>query len=297
MGALNLRGVSTEMFTPLREDGSIDWSALERLVSFQISAGVRALFLHGVGTETIFMTADEQVELVRRTAAFAGGRLPVIANVIHPSLEHSLQLLECFEQAGADAVSLCPPGLLAYSEAGLSDYFETLMAHAGVPVCLYNMPQSQNTLSPSLTARLINENKNVFAYKDSTQNIIHLQSVAGQLTRQDVCLLAGSDATIFPTLALGGEGVVSFLSTVFPAPVKRICERYFAGDLAGARCAQYELLRLRDALKAAPNTAGYKYAGVLTGLMENDVVRPPLTRTDAAAAQRLRGSLQALGLL
>ncbi len=162
---------------------------------------------------------------------------------------------------------------------------------------MYNAPQTSNTMSPSLVDKIVNNNENVVGYKDSTQDIIHLQTMmAGIKDGKHFECISGSDATIYPTLAIGGCGIISLISAVFPKPIIDVCEVYFQGDSKKSFEIQKYILDIRTALKGAPFLAGYKYAASLVGLPMG-IVRNPLSDATDSQKQVIKDNLTRLGLV
>ena len=137
-----------------------------------------------------------------------------------------------FEEAGADAVSIAQPHTFTYEEDAIYEYYTNLIRRTKLPVYVYNAPQTNNILSPRLVKRLVEENENVRGYKNSVQDILHLQSVMELIPKErHFECIAGSDSTIFATLALGGCGIISWVSIMFPELIEELCDAYFKGCL------------------------------------------------------------------
>lgn len=292
-----LIGVWTELVAPFTETLKIDHDSIRRLVDFQVAHKIRGVYIHGISAESLSMTEAEQTELVSAAVTAANGRIPVMANLMCGGREQALRLLDTFVDCGADYICASQPLMLPYEEDALFDYFAAIIQRSPLPVCLYNMPQAGYTVSPKLVGRLAKEFPNFQGYKDSTQNIIHLQSVAGGVERTDFSILAGSDATSYATLAVGGAGIVSLISLIFPDLITGLYETYCGGDHKSAFAQQLFIMKVRDALKAAPLIAGYKTMIKHLDLFETDLVRPPLTGTSEEQAKTLLRRLETLGVL
>lgn len=75
-----LSGIVPVMITPFTEADRIDYDSLERLVEWYVENGADTLFAVCQSSEMTALSLAERVELARKTVAFAGGRLPVIAS-------------------------------------------------------------------------------------------------------------------------------------------------------------------------------------------------------------------------
>lgn len=257
-------GAGTELTISYQSDGSIDHGAIRHMVDWQIEKGIRYLFANGISSESYMMTYDEQESLVKTMCAQAGGRIPVMCNVMIPGYRDAAAMIKRYEAAGADAICITPPFLAEYPQKALEEYFTALIESTSLPVYIYNAPQTHNMMSPALLSKLANTYSHVCGYKDSTQSITHLETTMG-LIQKRFDYIAGSDSTIFTTLALGGCGIISFVSIAFPEPILELCDAFFSGDFNRARERQAFVMKIREVLRKGGNSAGYKYASELMG--------------------------------
>ena len=292
-----LTGVWTELVTPFSHTLQIDFPSIRRLVDAQAAHGIQGIYIHGISAETLSMTEKEQVELVAAGVKAADGRIPVMANLMCAGKARALELLDAFAGCGASYICASQPLLLPCGEEALFDYFAEIIRRAPVPVCLYNMPQAGYTVPPRLVGRLARTFPNFLGYKDSTQNIIHLQSVMGEVERTDFSVLAGSDATFYARLSVGGAGIVSLISLIFPDPLTGLYDAWQRGDHKAAFQRQLFVMKVRDALKSAPLIAGYKTMVRHLALFETDLVRAPLSSASQGQAEALLRQLESLGVI
>ena len=59
MARINLKGMGVALVTPFKQDKSIDFDALARLLEYQIKSGVDYLVVLGTTAETATLTHDE----------------------------------------------------------------------------------------------------------------------------------------------------------------------------------------------------------------------------------------------
>src|SRR5262249_41878743 len=72
-------GCGTALVTPFTRDGSLDETAVRRLVRRQIEAGIHFLVPCGTTGESPTLTEDERVRVVELVVEEAAGRVPVLA--------------------------------------------------------------------------------------------------------------------------------------------------------------------------------------------------------------------------
>ena len=292
-----LKGAVTELIATFSDDEKLDLGMFADECAFQVKAGIKGLFTGGLASESLFTTQAERIAMTKVAVEKANGKIPVVANIVELRLCDAKTLLKSYEDTGVDAICITQPYIIPYTADMLYSYISELASMTKLPVFIYNAPQTGNTLSPSLVAKIVNNNENIVGYKDSTQDIIHLQTtMAGIKKGRHFECVSGSDATIFPTLAIGGCGIISLISALFPQPIIDVCETYFKGDIAGSFEKQKEVLAIRTALKGAPFLAGYKYAASLIGL-NLGIVRNPLSNASDKEKETIKRNLQELQMI
>ena len=292
-----LKGAVTELIATFDSQENLDTGMYENQCDFQMESGIKGLFCNGLAGESLYTTMEEKKAMTEIAVKKAAGKVPVVGNIAEMRLCDAKKSLNLYVEAGVDAICVTQPYVLAYTPDLLYHFYSELAAMTKLPVYVYNAPQTSNTMSPSLVDKIVNNNENVVGYKDSTQDIIHLQTMmAGIKDGKHFECISGSDATIYPTLAIGGCGIISLISAVFPKPIIDVCEVYFQGDSKKSFEIQKYILDIRTALKGAPFLAGYKYAASLVGLPMG-IVRNPLSDATDSQKQVIKDNLTRLGLV
>ena len=292
-----LKGAVTELIATFDDQERLDTGMYENQCDYQLDAGIKGLFCNGLAGESLYTTMEEKKTMTEIAVKKAAGKIPVVGNIAEMRLCDAKKMLEIYVAAGVDGICITQPYVLAYTPDLLYQFYSELAAMTQLPVYVYNAPQTSNPLSPGLVDKIVNNNDNVIGYKDSTQDIIHLQTMmAGVKKDKHFECISGSDATIYPTLAIGGCGIISLISAVFPKPIIDVCEVYFQGDAKGAFEIQKKILDIRTALKGAPFLAGYKYAASLIDLPLG-TVRNPLSDAADSQKQVIKENLKRLELI
>lgn len=287
MSNLRLTGTLTALVTPFTADGeSVDVAALDALVEAQIQGGVSGLVPCGTTGESPTLTDEEQVTVIKRTAAVAAGRVPVIAGTGSFSTKKSIAASKAAIAAGADGVMIVMPYYNKPSQEGMRDHVLAIAKAVPCPIVLYNIPsRSVVDLSADMTARICEAAPNVVAIKDASGNVLRCQDLKRRLGDR-LTVLSGDDGLTLPMMAVGASGVISVSSNVRPRAVSDVTRLALAGDWEGARAAHFALLDLHAALFAEPNPAPAKAALASAGKM-TPAVRLPLV----PASEGLRGRL------
>jgi len=69
-------GSIVALVTPMHQNGSVDYSALKRLVEFHVDNGTSAIVSVGTTGESATLNPHEHIEVIARTVEYAAGRIP-----------------------------------------------------------------------------------------------------------------------------------------------------------------------------------------------------------------------------
>src|SRR3954447_10904410 len=138
MQAADLRGVIPALITPLDERGEPDESSIDRLIAFQLDAGVNALFVLGSTGEGPLLTAEQKLRVIRATVEAARGRVPVMTAITNSSPAESVAFGKLAHAAGANALVTTAPFYYLHSQAELLTYFRYLKSSLDLPITTYD---------------------------------------------------------------------------------------------------------------------------------------------------------------
>ena len=108
---LDLRGVFTALVTPFSKDGSsVDYRSLEKLVDFQLGAGVQGFVVCGSTGEAATLSADEYMAVVRAVRERTKGVCPCIAGISASATRLAIDTAIAVEELGCDGILVAAPG-------------------------------------------------------------------------------------------------------------------------------------------------------------------------------------------
>jgi len=143
-----LHGIVTAMVTPLRDQSTLDYAGLERLVEHLIAGGVHGIFPLGTTGEAPALPAQLRHEVVELTCRLVNGRVPVVVGVTDTSLVEAVRLAAKAKDCGATAIATAPPFYYSVTQNEILHYCEKLLEQVDIPLLLYNAPgNTHHTLS------------------------------------------------------------------------------------------------------------------------------------------------------
>lgn len=284
---MNLRGAFTAMVTPFRE-GRLDEQRLREQIEFQIAAGIDGLVPAGTTGESPTLSFEEHERLIEQTVRIVDGRVKVIAGTGANATSEALDLHNFAKQAGADACLSVNPYYNKPSQEGLYRHFMTLADRVPLPIVLYNIPgRTGVNMAPQTVARLA-KHPNIVAMKEAAGSLDQISEIR---TLCDITILSGDDSLTLPMMAVGAAGVVSVVSNILPAEVKRLTQLALAGNFTEAAAIHHLLFPLIKPLFADGNPAGIKCAMQFLG-RDSGEMRLPLSEVSDATRTAIERELK-----
>jgi 4-hydroxy-tetrahydrodipicolinate synthase len=272
-------GAITAMITPFR-DGRVDEARLRDQIELQIQGGIDALVPMGTTGESPTLSVEEHQRFIEFTIKTVNGRVPVIAGVGANATSEAVELTAFAKKAGATAGLSVNPYYNKPNQEGLYRHFMTIADKVDLPIVLYNVPsRTVITMSPATVARLRRANPQRFvAVKDATGSLDNTTEV---LNLCDIIVLSGDDSLTLPMMSIGANGVISVVSNLLPAQIKKMTQLALAGNFSDARAIHHRLFALTKSLFADGNPAGIKHAMKLAGLDSGEMRLPMVDANDA----------------
>ena len=286
-------GLTVAIVTPFK-NGHVDEVALKKLVDFHIAAGTHGLCPVGTTGESPTLTHEEHNRVIGIVCQHAAGRIKVMAGTGSNSTREAIRLTKFAKSAGATAALMVAPYYNKPTQEGFYEHYKAVAQAVDLPIVLYNIPgRTAKNMEPETIIRL-GEIPNIVAVKESTGSMDQASQI---LSGSQLTVLSGDDSLTLPLLSIGGSGAVSVVGNIVPKDVKALIAAWNAGDVAAAQRCHHKLFPLcRDMLGLATNPIPIKAAMELLG-RDSGEVRLPMTRLDDAGLQKLRGTLQAYGVL
>ena len=292
-----LYGVVTAMVTPFNEDETIRVEAIRQHVDFLIDKGINCLYPLGTTGEMMLMNVEERKLVAETVVDQCAHRIPVFIHVGAMKTKDACELARHACEIGADGIGAVSPAFYGATDVSLYDYYAAIAKSVpeDFPVYLYNIPQcSSNDLPVAVADRLAREFKNIvgikYSFADMCRTLDYLKVNDG-----DFSVLHGCDKLINALMAMGCDGVVSGVSSVYPelfVAVYQACKR---GDWDEAREKQRLANEVVDILKGGASMGHLKEALKLRGI-DAGYVRGPLHNLTEDEIIEMKKALAAIGL-
>jgi len=286
-------GSIVALVTPMQTDGTVDNSALDRLVDFHVSNGTNAIVAVGTTGESPTLSVEEHIGVVKRVVDRSAGRLPVIAGTGANSTREAIELTRRAKEVGVDACLSVVPYYNKPTQEGMYQHFKAIAQAVNVPIILYNVPgRTVVDMKPETVQRLA-ELPNIVGLKEACsleRNRELLNRVGGRLA-----LFSGDDDLACEAVLAGFNGVISVTANVAPRQVRTVIDAALAGNREEARKLDMKLQSLHKSMFLESNPVPVKWATARLGLI-TDTVRLPLVQLSRQHHAPILEAMQSAGI-
>ena len=295
MKPLIFKGSAVALVTPMKDDFSVNYEELDRLLDFHLENRTDAVVAVGTTGESATLTDEEHIGVIAFCVRKLHGRLPVIAGAGSNSTAHAVELSKAAADAGADALLHVTPYYNKTSQKGLYLHFRACAEATKLPVILYNVPTRTGMNILPETYFKLSQIENIVAAKEASGNF-SLLSHTRALCGDDFHIWSGNDDQTVPMMALGAKGVISVVANVAPKLMVDMTHLCLAGDYASASKLQIENMDFIDSLFLEVNPIPVKAAMNLIG-MEAGGLRLPLCDMSESNLEKMKAAMARIGLL
>lgn len=285
-----LRGTGVAIVTPFKEDESVDFDALGKVIDFIISNGIDYIVSLGTTGETPTLDKQEKLDIVNYTFEKVNSRVPIVVGIGGNNTKAVVKDLENFPLDKAAAVLSAAPYYNKPSQEGIYQHYKVIAAASPKPIIMYNVPgRTGRNMEPSTTIRLANEVANIAGIKEAGNSVPQCMQLLRD--RPDHFLIvSGDDDLVLPELAAGMDGVISVAANCFPKDFSDMVKAGLSQDFATAKKLNDPLIEAYNLLFTENNPAGVKAFLYELGLIKN-VLRLPLVPLSEPVHQKIKDYL------
>lgn len=277
MEAAQLNGLGVAVVTPFKEDHSIDFKSLEKLINHLIKGGVDYLVIQGTTGEAATLTIEEKNAVLDFALEANGGRVPLVfghGGNNTRALIAGMNNIKSLDKV--DAVLSASPYYSKPNQNGIYEHYSALAQACPKPIILYNVPgRTGSNMLAHTTISLARAHKNIIAVKEASGDL-------GQMTQllknkpNGFQVISGDDDLVLHQCAMGAAGVISVVANAFPTRFKKLITAASSGDMATAQQYHFQLCDIIPQLFKEGNPAGIKALLAMLGIC-GTAVRLPLT--------------------
>ena len=268
------KGMGIALITPFTSNGMVDYTALRRLLDYQLANGVDFLCILATTAETPCLTKDEKQKVKEIVVEKVKGSIPVLMGCGGNNTAAVIEELKTTDFTGIDGVFSVCPYYNKPSQEGIYQHFKAIAASTNMPVVLYNVPGRVGVnITAQTTLRLARDCENIVAIKEASGNFTQIDDIIKNKPK-DFDVLSGDDGITFPLITLGATGVISVIGNALPKEFSKMVRLAMNGEFSSALQIHHRFTELFKLLFVDGNPAGVKAMLHNMGFIENELRLP-----------------------
>ena len=282
-----LVGTGVALVTPFKEDLSVDYDALTRIVNFNIENGTDYLVISGTTGESVTISKQEKKDIVTSIVKTNKGRVPLVLGIGGNNTTLVVEEIKNTDLSEFAAILSVSPYYSKPTQEGFYQHFKAISQASPVSIILYNVPgRTAKNMEPETTLRLANDFENIVAVKEAGNNTQQYLELLKDKPK-DFLVISGDDDLALSVALAGGSGVISVLGQAFPKEFSKMIRLGLEGKAKEAYDLHFKFMEITGLIFEENNPAGIK--AVLEGLgLCGDAVRLPLV----PATQGLKAKIE-----
>ena len=284
---MNLKGMGVALITPFKQDKSVDFPALARLLEYIIQNKADYIVVLGTTAETATLTEDEKKAVKEFVVERVNRRVPLVLGVGGNNTKALTDYLKENDLSAFNAILSVVPYYNKPSQEGIYQHYKAIAEASPIPVILYNVPgRTGVNMTAETTLRLARDFENIIGIKEASGNITQMDDIIKNKPT-DFMVISGDDGITFPLITLGAVGVISVIGNAFPKEFSRMVRLALHGQYDQALQIHHKFTELFSLLFVDGNPAGVKCLLNAKGMIENEL-RLPLVPTRITTYEKIR---------
>jgi len=282
----NFIGTGVALITPFKEDLSVDFNALVKLVNFNIENGTNYLVINGTTAESATISKEEKLQIIALIVKTTAGRVPLVLGIGGNNTLAVVKEMQTADLSNIDGILSVVPYYSKPTQEGFYQHFKALSAATEKPIILYNVPgRTAKNMDAVTTIRLANDFPNIVGIKEAGNNMQqYLELLKNKPS--DFLVISGDDDLALGITLAGGAGVISVIAQAYPKEFSTLINCGLEGENKEGYAIHFKMMAIIDAIFEENNPAGIKT--VLQALkICGNAVRLPLVKASVQLEEKI----------
>ena len=288
MKKIIFKGCGTAIVTPFTDNG-VNFEEFKKLIEFQIANHADSIIVCGTTGESSTMTEDERKQTIEFAVKTANGRIPIVAGTGGNCTKTVIEFTKWAETIGVDGALIVTPYYNKTTQDGLIAHYTAIAKETNLPIILYNVPSRTGVNITPSTCFELSKIENIVAVKEASGNLSQVAEIKA-LCGDSLNIYSGNDDQILPVLSIGGIGVISVLSNIFPKETHDMIYNFFNGDIKLSTDTQLKMIPFIKSLFSEVNPIPVKAALNMSGFSVG-IPRMPLIEMSEKGKENLKKEL------
>ena len=273
---MNLKGLGVAIITPFKEDFSVDFRALTKLINHVIDGGVDYIVSLGTTGESVVLNDQEKTSVVEHTINTVEKRVPICLGIGGNDTMAIVDKIKKTNFSNISAILSVSPYYNKPSQEGIFLHYKLISESSSVPIILYNVPgRTSSNIEASTTLKLASKFSNIIGIKEASGDLSQISQIIKNKPK-NFNVVSGDDDLTNQIIKNGGDGVISVVGQCLPELFSKMVHEALNKNFSISDKISFELSNFIQSLFKNGNPSGIKSALNHLNICEN-ILRPPLT--------------------
>lgn len=285
------KGTGVAIVTPFKNDFSIDFAALGRVIKHVIEGGVNYIVAMGTTGEPATLSKDEKKALISYVVEVIDKRVPLVVGIGGNNTQEVINSVRQSNLTGIDAILSVAPYYNKPTQKGLFQHFKAIANSSSLPVIMYNVPgRTSCNIAAETCLELAHSCENIIAVKEASGDLTQVMKIIKDKP-DTFSLISGDDMLTIPIIAAGGAGTISVLANAFPAQTSEMIGQALKNNFKTAREIQFRFIEMIELLFTEGNPGGVKAMLNILNLCHNNL-RLPLVPVSRGVYSKIQKAIE-----
>ncbi|MBZ5856018.1 dihydrodipicolinate synthase family protein [Flavihumibacter profundi] len=215
------------MVTPYKQNGSIDYDCLSRLVDFYRAAGVKGFFANCASSEMYSLSPEERLSLGRHVVKQVNGAMSVVATgSFGDTLEQKADFTKQMYHTGVNAVILITSHFAKKEESDdvlIANLDKFLSITDNIPLGTYECPSPyKRIITPYVFKYMLGTNRFIY-HKDTTIDLDKVKEKIAMIGNNRLEFYDACVANTMYSLQAGAKGMSAICGNFYPEILVWMC--------------------------------------------------------------------------
>ena len=280
-------GTGVALITPFKEDLSVDFDALAKLVNFNIENGTNYLVINGTTAESATISKEEKLLIIALIVKTNANRVPLVLGIGGNDTLAVIKEIKTADLTHIDGILSVVPYYSKPTQEGVYQHFKAISAATEKPIILYNVPgRTAKNMEAKTTIRLAKDFINIVGVKEAGDNVQqYLELLKNKPS--DFLIISGDDDLALGIMLAGGSGVISVIGQAYPKEFSTLINHGLEGRNKEGYAIHFKMMAILDYIFEENNPAGIKTVLQELGICRNEV-RLPLVKASEELHKKIR---------
>ena len=273
---MNLKGLGVAIITPFKEDFSVDFKALTKLINHVIDGGVDYIVSLGTTGESVVLNDQEKISVIEHTINAVEKRVPICLGIGGNDTMAIVDKIKKTNFSNISAILSVSPYYNKPSQEGIFLHYKLISKSSSVPIILYNVPgRTSSNIEASTTLKLASKFSNIIGIKEASGDLSQISQIIKNKPK-NFNVVSGDDDLTNQIIKNGGDGVISVVGQCLPELFSKMVHEALNKNFSISDKISFELSNFIQSLFKNGNPSGIKSALNHLNICEN-ILRLPLT--------------------